>query len=622
MLKTAGSMLVKPLLKVFNLCLDTGYYPDEWCLGHIVPIYKSGNKGDVKNYRPITVSSCLGKLFSLILNDRLQQFLETNNLISNAQIGFRKGHRTSDHILLLKALIDSYKQKKKHIYACFVDFSSAFDSIWHQGLIYKMYKNGFSNKIIKLLQSMYNKIQSCVKKQGVISESFNCNKGTRQGCSLSPTLFNIYVNDLEKCINSEDCDPVKVGQQATGCLMYADDILILSQSANGLQKSLNRLHIYCNKWKLHVNTKKTKIMVFNSRKFHHTFTIGNQVVQQVDSILYLGFMLTPSGKFNAMQKYLYNKSCRALFALRSALRGSTWLTVNTQLKLFDAVIKPIMLYGCEVWGAYLFKYKNNLDSLNSMLKDVNILMEKLHTKVCKKILQVHKNANNYAVRCELGRYPLFINVMSRLINYYINICDRDKHSLVLTALDSHKSTKDSWFQFLKYIVKTLGIKMPDNPINTRSICNKLLTLTNDVYIKKLKEYSSLNSYTEIKSRVCREKYLSNVQHESHRKALTCLRLGCNKFPIVTGRYNKLKQSDRVCTKCKMTVGTEYHCIMECFDPQVTNLRNDYLTTIFNINTTLKCFNRPTLFKYITLLTDKTILNASSKFIYEITNMYK
>ena len=155
----------------------------------------------------------------------------------------------------------------------------------------------------------------------------------------------------------------------------------------------------------------------------------------------------------------------------------TWLTINTRLKLFDSVIKPVMLYGCEIWGSYIFKYKNNVDSLHNMLIDVNTLMEKLQSKVLKSILQVHKQANNFAVS-ELGRYPLLINVISRLVKYYLIVCDRNKDSLLSIALDIHKSTKDLWFQFIKYITETIGLILSDNPINVDMMCNKLKKISN------------------------------------------------------------------------------------------------------------------------------------------------
>jgi hypothetical protein len=121
---------------------------------------------------------------------------------------------------------------------------------------------------------------------------------------MSPTLFKVYINDLQNVFNAKECDPVYAGNVSSGCLMYADDILILSQSANGLQKSLDNLNKYCKKWRLNVNIQKTKTMIFNCKQSSHTFTFGEQVLQETNSVCYLGFMLTPSGKFRATQKYL------------------------------------------------------------------------------------------------------------------------------------------------------------------------------------------------------------------------------------------------------------------------------------------------------------------------------
>jgi hypothetical protein len=109
MLKSSSSVMEKLILKLFNMCLNDSIYPTEWCKGFIVPILKSGNSADPTNDRPVTISSCLGKLLSSILNKRLDDFLTENNVIPECQIGFQKGNRTSDHVLLLKAIIDAYK---------------------------------------------------------------------------------------------------------------------------------------------------------------------------------------------------------------------------------------------------------------------------------------------------------------------------------------------------------------------------------------------------------------------------------------------------------------------------------------------------------------------------------
>ena len=303
--------------------------PDQWCCGNIVPIFKSSDKKLPKNYRGITISSCLSKLFSVILNDRLVRYLEVNQILCKEQIGFCKGNRTADHVLTLKSIIDYYKSKKKRIFTCFVDFSSAFDRIWHDGLIYKLLKLGIPKYLIHILKDIYSKISANVNIKNQVTEVFSCKIGTRQGCSLSPSLFNMYLNDLPEIFIKKANDSVNINGRTIGSLLYADDLVIISQSESGLQKSLNALNTYCYNWRLKINYQKTKIMIFNNKKQGFNFRISNHRVNITDKICYLGFIFTPSGSFKSCFKYLYNKALRAMFSVRSSLRSILVLPIHT-----------------------------------------------------------------------------------------------------------------------------------------------------------------------------------------------------------------------------------------------------------------------------------------------------
>ena len=143
MLKNSINFMLQAYVKLFNLILKAGIFPTQWCEGLITPIFKSDDRSDCNNYRGICVSSCLGKLFCLILNERLLKFTKENNSIHQSQIGFLPGHRTADHILTIKTLTDKYVNQKTNgrLYTCFVDFKKAFDSVWHDGLYLKLLKN-------------------------------------------------------------------------------------------------------------------------------------------------------------------------------------------------------------------------------------------------------------------------------------------------------------------------------------------------------------------------------------------------------------------------------------------------------------------------------------------------
>jgi hypothetical protein len=201
------------------------------------------------------------------MNDRLYKFMINKNLISASQIGFMKNKRTADHIFVLKAILEEAKSRRKPIYACFVDLKKAFDTVWMEGLYYKLlFQYQISSKFVKNIQSLYLNILSCVRTDGNCSKFFHILIGLRQGCNLSPYLFNLYINDLVEILYTEAVDPVSINGKELNSLLYADDMLLLSHSEEGLQKSLDILDAYCHKWQLVVNTSKTKIMIFNTRK--------------------------------------------------------------------------------------------------------------------------------------------------------------------------------------------------------------------------------------------------------------------------------------------------------------------------------------------------------------------
>ena len=163
MIKYGIEPILPYILKLFNEILNNEIVPNRWGLGHIVPIFKSGAKSDPSNYRGITLSSCLGKLFNKILNERLVLFLDRNGLLCKEQIGFRQGSRTADHIFVLKSIVEYYKTKKQPIYCCFIDLRRAFDSVWRIGLFYKLLKTGVGVKLVSILKDLYIKTNNRVK---------------------------------------------------------------------------------------------------------------------------------------------------------------------------------------------------------------------------------------------------------------------------------------------------------------------------------------------------------------------------------------------------------------------------------------------------------------------------
>ena len=166
-----------------------------------IPIYKGGGTSDPSNYRGIAISSCFSKLFSRILFNRIDSYIEDNNVIGHEQIGFRKNCCTSDHILTLKTLTEKAFKSSKYLFACFIDLSKAFDTINRRALFHKLYKFNVRGHFLNILKQMYASLIYSVKTKHGLSQSFETKIGVMQGCILSSTLFSLYLNDLNDCFD-------------------------------------------------------------------------------------------------------------------------------------------------------------------------------------------------------------------------------------------------------------------------------------------------------------------------------------------------------------------------------------------------------------------------------------
>ena len=160
---------------------------------------------------------------------------------------------------------------------------------------------------------MYSGLKGVAKQNGFISNQFDISIGLRQGCNLSPYLFNIFVNDIPELLQAGNCDPAHLNNTNINALLYADDMLLLSTSEQGLQKAINILQTYCKKWQLVVNQSKTKIMVFNKNTPTVDFKYQGIILETVQQYAYLGIVLHKSGSFTTAIKTLADKASKAYY---------------------------------------------------------------------------------------------------------------------------------------------------------------------------------------------------------------------------------------------------------------------------------------------------------------------
>lgn len=607
------------LLKLFNHMLHEEYFPKTWSDGFIVPLFKSGDKDEPSNYRGLTIASCLGKLFTKILNIRLVEFLEDNKILSSNQIGFRKKQRTSDHILVVKTIIDSFRAKRKPLYICFVDLRKAFDTVWRDGLIYKLIKYKISSKFINIIKSMYSNVQASVKTGDGLTDKFPIEIGTRQGCNLSPSLFNVFINDLPQILLCKECDYIEINNTKLNCLMFADDILMFSKSETGMATCLKKLESFCNKWKLIINTTKTKIMVLNRKKKETSkFKVYNKTIESVNSYSYLGVEFSSSGSFSLAIKRLYNKACKAYFSLRQEFNFYNNTSPSVILKLFDTMIKPIMLYGSEIWGCFLWR-KNDITSINKQFYCLTQKFESLQIKVCKNALGLQRNAPNLTALAELGRYPLMGDIIKNIVSYWQYILSKGEDSLLPNCLGASigldRNNIPSYYSRIKSILAALDCrfciyKVPEKQIRQYS---------NDIRKKYREQFTAyffeqiaagagrFEIYKQLKFNYGMEKYLVHVRSAKLWRYITQIRTSNHPFPIETLRKKGIPREQRVCHMCKSgCIGSEFHLLFQCQNEELKKYRDTFLDKIHNLNHEISKLTHFCLFLYLMSAVDSLI----------------
>jgi hypothetical protein len=202
-------------------------------------------------------------------------------------------------------------------------------------------------------------------------------------------------------------------------ILYADDTVILSETKEGMQQALDIFESYCEIWKLQVNVAKTKVMIFRKRKTAQDpkFILHGQTLDIVDTYSYLGIIFKYNGTFFETRKKLVEQANKALYCIYKLVRNES-IPIDLQLKMFDSMIEPILLYGSEVWG-----YEN--------LK----VIEQIQLKFCKRILKVRNTTPHFMIYGELGRFPLEIRVKLRMIAFWSKlVLNENKLSSVLHRL--------------------------------------------------------------------------------------------------------------------------------------------------------------------------------------------
>lgn len=388
-------------------------------------------------------------------------------------------------------------------------------------------------------------------------------------------------------------------------LLYADDTVLMSESESGLQHAIDVFHSYCNTWKLELNTLKTKIIVFCKKKYKKNFyfTYDGVDLEIVDIFPYLGVTFKYNGNFSDAKKILVTQAQKAMYALYGKVNYLN-LSVNVQLELFDSLVTPILLYSSEIWG-----YENTS------------LIENMHIQFCKRLLKVRKSTPNFMVYGELGRFPLYIQIFTRMFNFWCKLVQTQSTLSsciysVLYNLHESGSIKSLWVQHIKKSLNSTGLTFLWHMQHSVDLCKyKTLfqSILQDMFIQEWfsNQVSSKGSfYFSFKNSFKLEDYLLKLNYR-HAITICKLRTSNHKFPIETGRWCNVIREDRLCPLCMEAVGDEFHYLFICkhFETE----RYKYIPRYFLQN--------PSVHKMCTMLSQCNIKLLSNVSIF-LSHIYK
>ena len=403
-----------------------------------------------------------------------------------------------------------------------------------------------------------NTVECRVKIDDKTTMPFKYEKGVQQGNPLSPLLFNIFINDIFESTDHKDGVTLDNKNQFHA-LMYADDLILLSTSHNGLQKSLDGLYGYCERWKLQVNMKKTKCMVFakGANTKDPTFLLNNKPLSFTNTYKYLGVTISKvQCKFTATLEDLSCKANKAMYALLNKLPLKI-TPVQTWLKIFDTCITPILLYASEVWGAFINRNWTEWEKM---------CIEKVHTQFLKRLIGVNRATTNAMVRGELGRHSLLEQITTRNLKYLNYIETKEDNCLIKQAAIFEKSRTQSLNLYsISKDYKNRDQNTDFEGMSKKQVNNYIRDSFDDEWRTYLNNYSKADTYKTFKNTVNLESYLTSLTSRKLRVKLSKFRLSDHPLMIEKGRHCKpiIPREQRFCPICPNNVESEKHFLLSC-----------------------------------------------------------
>jgi len=376
-LKNGGVIVIKWLVRLFNVCFKENRVPEDWKIACVVPLYKGkGDKLECNNSRGISLLSVVGKAYGRILIRRIRDATEC--VIGEEQCGFRRKRGCMDQVFVVRQVCEKYIGNGKKVFWAFMDLEKAYDRVDRKAVweVLRMY--GVGGNLLKAVKSFYDGSKACVRVENQMSDCFPVNVGLRQGCVMSPWLFNMYMDGIVSEVNARvlgrGLELVSGnGEKWEVCqLLFADDTALVADSEEKLQRLVTEFGRVCDRRKLKVNVNKSKVMVClrSATEVSLNVKLNGEMLERVESFKYLGSQISMYGGVDEDVRYRVNEASKAWGGMKAVFKARQ-LGMNVKRRLYEGVIVPTALYGAETWGMKVAEKKKvnvfEMKCLRSML---------------------------------------------------------------------------------------------------------------------------------------------------------------------------------------------------------------------------------------------------------------
>ena len=364
-IKLGGNETLTQITKIFNTILKNKKIPPEWKEAKVIILHKKGDRRDIKNYRPISLLSHMYKLFTRVLQKRMEKILDANQ--PREQAGFRKGFATTDHLHSINQVIEKSNEFSLPLCIAYIDYEKAFDSVEHEVIFQALRNIGINESYINIIEDIYTEAKARVHIEKQESEEINILRGVRQGDPISPKLFTAAIQEVFK--NSElESRGIDIDGEKLTDLRFADDVALTTGTVEDMEVQLNILNEESKKVGLKIHRGKTKFMT----NFATTqkIEIEGIEIEKVEQYKYLGQTIALEDR-TANEVQLRIKAGWAVFGKYKEIFQNKEIPICLKRKVFNQCIIPTMTYGCQTW---------------SLTKDIVNKMEVCQRKMERKML--------------------------------------------------------------------------------------------------------------------------------------------------------------------------------------------------------------------------------------------